>query len=311
MPGDRSKGASAAFEETNCYPEIGKGRVVRVRQRALTARKARFAPRDRQTASVMNKRPGAELGETGPASCSAGRGDPHPSERSTEASPSCSKPSPRRRRGGDRTAYHRSLQPAPARLSPAARHQGQVHVVAAPPGRGRGPSCSSRLLRDGPGPPTRRAPASAGRSCGRTPEGDVPARRRMPGPGRRVLGAPSRQVRHRAARRPSGRRRDRPRCPRRRADRRSGRPPAPSPPEVVHAGHLWGDHGRGPDPHGLERRQPVTLGQRHISKGTGTPVEIREHGVREGIGLSRRGRQRKNEIGSQSRNISCRVRVVA
>ena len=49
--------------------------------------------------------------------------------------------------------------------------------------------------------------------------------------------------------------------------------------EVDHAGHFVGDHRRRAHPHGLERRQPVALGQRDVGEGPGAPVEATERGV--------------------------------
>ena len=62
-----------------------------------------------------------------------------------------------------------------------------------------------------------------------------------------------------------------------RVDDAGGRGPGRT--EVVHARHLVGHHRRCADPHGLERRQPVALGQRHVGEGAGPPVELGEDGV--------------------------------
>ena len=66
--------------------------------------------------------------------------------------------------------------------------------------------------------------------------------------------------------------------------------------QVVHARHLVGHQRRRPDPHGLEGRQPVALGQRHVGEGAGAPVELGQDRRGDGAGeddavgvLARRG----------------------
>ena len=147
---------------------------------------------------------------------------------------------------------------------------------------GPAPSCSSRRHRVAPGQRRRRARAQDGPVTAATSTGrGARCAAVTPGAGQRVLPAPHRQVGPQRVVGQDG-------CEaggdaldvERVDDRRPA--PAPTASRSCTLGTSSDATSRRPDPHGLERRQPVALGQGHVGEGTGAPVELRQHGVGDG-----------------------------
>ena len=220
---------------------------------------------------------------TVPASCSAARDAPSPpAERSSAGSPTCSKT---RRPGRDdgtsagacrrplvASAPRRRAGPRASASRPGCGRQapGQRHGVAARRRR------ADRHGRDVEG--ERRAdrrPSSRAASTRRTwARGDGRARCAP----RRTADPAGGQV---AAERVVGEdgSRGRPPCRRRRAGRRCAPAADPGSPRSCTLGTSADTTDGRAHAHGLERGQPVALGERDVGEGPGAAVEPREHGV--------------------------------
>ena len=216
-----------------------------------------------------------------PASCSAARGGPPtPSERSSEREPDLlvgaagpgATPAPRRARAAPAGQVGASVPRRPAGATsvsstssraarPRAKRHGVVAGAARPLGHGRDVERQVERPRSPQRPPQLdvwRAAAAPGPAPTRT---SAPRRPRSARTASSVRTAPSPAAMSSTS---SG------------STMRAGGGAGCA--EVVHARHLVGHHGRGAHAHGLQRRQAVALGERHIGEGPGPPVQPGQHG---------------------------------